>query len=65
MTTVQKAIDNYGTRYKFAKEMGVSWDTVNAWCKNDAIPVERCIQASKLLGVPAAKLNAAVAKVFA
>ena len=64
MSAVRKAIDNYGTRYKFAKDMNVRWIVVNRWYKNGAVPVEHCTAAAKLLGVTAATLNPAVAKVF-
>lgn len=65
MSHVQKAIDDYGGRYKFAKDMDVTWAAVARWYKSGVVPVAQCLKASKLLGVPAQKLNAAVAKVFA
>lgn len=65
LSPVQKIIESYGGRYKFAKDMGVKWNVVNRWYKAGAIPVPHLPAASKLLDVPAAKLNAEVAKVFA
>lgn len=65
LSPVQKIIESYGGRYKFAKDMEVKWNVVNRWYKAGAIPVPHVPAASKLLGVPAAKLNAEVAKIFA
>ena len=62
---VKKIIESYGGRYKFAKDMEVKWNVCNRWYRAGAIPVPHLPAAVKLLGVPAAKLNAEVAKVFA
>ncbi len=65
MSHVQQAIDKYGGRYKFAKDMQVAWAVANRWYKAGIVPVEHCTKASQLLGVPTRKLNEPVAKVFA
>ena len=65
MSTVSKAIDAYGGRFKLAKDLGLSWPIVNRWYRSGVVPVEHCQKASKVLGVPARELNAPVAKVFA
>ncbi len=65
LSPVQKIIESYGGRYKLAKDMNLHWAVVNKWYKDGAIPVPHLPAASKILGVPAAKLNAEVAKVFA
>lgn len=57
MASIRSIIESKGTRYKFAKKMGVRWATVDNWCKAGRIPMEQCKKASEILGVPREKLN--------
>ena len=64
MSHVSTAIDKYGGRYKFAKDMEVTWAAVDRWYKSGTVPPDQCVKAADLLGVSTRKLNEDMAKIF-